>query len=95
MGNIVKRAREGALILFFELGLDILGSILLKYVRKLNYLVCGDFVENIILFYSLNQYLLSLDVVGSFDFMLTKWICCTLFCILCALNGFKRCRYYT
>ena len=94
-GNIVRRAREGALVFVLEPRLDVLGSILLKYVRKLNYLVCGEFVKkcNTILFFK--SILVVLDFVGSFGSMLTEWICCTLFCIFCALNGAMCCSYCT
>ena len=42
-----------------EPGLDVLGVNFLKYVKKLNCLVHGEVVKIVILFYSLNQYLLS------------------------------------
>ena len=57
-----------------ELGLDVLGVNSLKNVKKLNYLVCGEFGKNVIIFYCLNEYLLSL----------TWWVVFP----LCLLNGF-------
>ena len=53
MGEIVKRAREGALPFVLEPRLDVLVPILLKYVRKRNHLVCGGFVKkrNAVLFF--------------------------------------------
>ena len=74
MGNIVKRASEGILVFVLEPGPDVLDSILLKNVRKLNYLICREFVKNVIPCYSLNQYLLSLM--------------CWVALALCLLNGF-------
>ena len=42
-----------------EPGLDVLGVNFLKSVKKLNCLVHGEAEKNVIVFYSLNQYLLS------------------------------------
>ena len=74
MGEIVIRGHQGALIFVLEPGLDVLGVNSLKNTKKLYYLICGSFVKYVVLFYSLNQYLLSL----------TWWIALA----LCLLNGF-------
>ena len=66
-----------------------------KYARKLKYLFCGEFFKrcnNILFFESI---LVIFDVVGSFGSMLTEWICYTLFCTVCGLNGFMYYRCYT
>ena len=78
-----------------ELGLDVLRVNFLKYVKKINCLVCGEVVKNCnnILFFK--SILVIFDVVGSFGLMFTQWICCTLLCTLCALNAFICYKYYT
>ena len=46
MGEIVKRAREGALLFIMEPGLDGLGDIF-KYVKKLKCLVHGEVAKKL------------------------------------------------
>ena len=70
MGNIVRRAHEGALVFVLEPSLDVLGSILLKYVKKLNYLVCGEFVKKYKTILFFKSILVIFYAVGSFGYML-------------------------
>ena len=75
--------------------LDVLESILSKYVMKQNYLVCREFVKNVIQFYSLNQYFVSFTWWVTLALRLLNRFVVLYFLTFYALNGFMWCTYYT
>ena len=69
-------------------------SIFERYARKRNDLVCGESVKNVIIFYSLKQYLLFFTWSVAFALcLLNRFV--MLYFPLRVLNSFMCCRCYT